>query len=232
MGFLSFVLPPAIGAAGVVKLITSQGSQAESLKVGISVLAVVSAGSYFICRKYASSQHSATADDNPEKKAATTDDGAATATKRTDLESIRAEQRSIQTQIQCAVVFSASFLATALSGTSLPASLAPSSPSPGHRLLVSAQSLALAGLVLPAAIVNVGLRRYPDPARSAAVTDGAAADGAMWIPLSFLQNSLEQLLLHVLASLGTKYSQLSESHISKTVIYSYNFGLYHFEACN
>ena len=208
MGFLSFVLPPAIGAAGVVKLITSQGSQAESLKVGISVLAVVSAGSYFICRKYASSQHAPTADDHPEKKASTTDDGAAT--KRTDLESIRAEQRSIQTQIQCAVVFSASFLATALSGTSLPASLAPSSPSPGHRLLVSAQSLALAGLVLPAAIVNVGLRRYPDPARSAAVTDGAAADSAMRIPLSFLQNSLEQLLLHVLASLGTKYNQLSK----------------------
>ena len=60
----------------------------------------------------------------------------------------------------------------------------------------------MAGLVISAAVINVGKRRYPDPKKSTAVTDGATADEEMRIPLSFLQNTLEQLILHVLASLG------------------------------
>ena len=55
---------------------------------------------------------------------------------------------------------------------------------------------------MSAAVLNVGKRRYPDPKKSIAITDGAAADESMRIPLSFLQNTLEQLLLHVLASIG------------------------------
>ena len=60
----------------------------------------------------------------------------------------------------------------------------------------------MAGLVISAAVINVGKRRYPDPNKSTAVTDGVTADEEMRIPLSFLQNTLEQLILHVLASLG------------------------------
>ena len=73
---------------------------------------------------------------------------------------------------------------------------------PALRLALSARSLSMAGLVISAAVINVGKRRYPQPNKSTAVTDGAAADEEMRIPLSFLQNTLEQLLLHALASLG------------------------------
>eukprot|EP00656_Telonema_subtile_P043856 TRINITY_DN50154_c0_g1_i2.p1 TRINITY_DN50154_c0_g1~~TRINITY_DN50154_c0_g1_i2.p1 ORF type:complete len:156 (+),score=22.59 TRINITY_DN50154_c0_g1_i2:95-562(+) len=62
-------------------------------------------------------------------------------------------------------------------------------------------------LCLPAvsvllAIVNVGARRYPDANRAASVTDGGASDGNLRLPLSFLNNTLEQFVLHVACQCG------------------------------
>ena len=190
MDILKFILPPAIGSLGVAKLIASQTSSLGSLQIGIGCLASIATASYYICKKYAPKQHTKateTASDNQE--------GA----ERTDLEDIYEEQRSIKTQIQCASLFSATFMLTAYHSFSIPTSLIETT---GLKLALSARCASFAGLVLSAAIINVGMRRYPDPKKSTAVTDGAAGDASMRIPMSFLQNTLEQLVLHLLASIG------------------------------
>ena len=88
-------------------------------------------------------------------------------------------------------------------------------------MALSARSLSIAGLVVSAAVINVGKRRYPDPKKSTAVTDGVTADEEMRIPLSFLQNTLEQLILHVLASLGLASTlPLEAMQVCMSVIHS------------
>ena len=183
MDYLKFFGPPAIGAVSAAKFIISRASQEESLGVGLGCLAIFATSSYFICSKYSSAKHTKKGDDE----------------ERSDLEDILKEQRSIKYQIQCASVCSATFLSTVYASFSLPSSMV---ATPGLRLALSARCLSLPGLVLAAAVINVGLRRYPDPKRSTAVTDGAEADSSMRIPLSFLQNTLEQLVIHILASIG------------------------------
>ena len=86
----------------------------------------------------------------------------------------------------------------------------------------------MAGLVISVGVINVGKRRYPDPKKSTTVTDGATADEEMRIPLSFLQNTLEQLILHVLASLGLASTlpleamQVIHSEIRGPIIYFFD----------
>ena len=81
-------------------------------------MAVVAAGSYYICTKSAPSQHEESKEKN--KNAEDEDDTSKT---RTDLEAIYQEQNSIKYQIQCAVVFSATFLSTAYASFSVPSDL-------------------------------------------------------------------------------------------------------------
>lgn len=190
MEYLKFILPPAIGSLGMAKLVTSQPSQKQSLQIGIGCLALIATSSYYICKKYSPKQHVKESKDTTEDQSDT---------ERTDIEAIKTEQKSIKVQIQCASIFSATFMSTAYASFSLPEALIETA---GLKLALSARCVSLAGLVLSAAIINVGMRRYPDPKKSTAVTDGAAADLSMRIPLSFLQNTLEQLMLHLLASIG------------------------------
>ena len=187
MDILKFILPPAIGSIGIFKLITSQPSQKQSLQIGIGCLAIIATGSYYICKKFAPPKHAKDSGDDENKA------------ERTDIEFIEREQKSIKSQIQCASLFSATFMSTAYASFSLPMSLIETT---GLKLALSARCASLAGLVLSAAIINVGMRRYPDPKKSTAVTDGAVGDQSMRIPMSFLQNTLEQLMLHLLASIG------------------------------
>ena len=190
MDILAFVLPPALGSLGVVKLITSQDSQKLSLRIGFGCLAAIATTSYYICKKYAPKQHIAESKETS-KDASTAD--------RVDIDAIETEQISIKRQIQCASVFSATFMVTAYSSFSIPLALIETT---GLKLALSARCASMAGLVLSAAIINVGMRRYPDAKKSTAVTDGAIGDKSMRIPMSFLQNTLEQLMLHLLASIG------------------------------
>ena len=84
----------------------------------VACLAIVSAGSYYICSKSAPSQHHKKSED--EKKEKPEEDNDSTSKARTDLEEIYQEQKSIKYQIQCAVVFSATFLSTAYASFSIP----------------------------------------------------------------------------------------------------------------
>ena len=190
MDVLAFILPPAIGSISLVKLITIQTSQKCSLQVGVGCLVAVATISYHICKKYAPKQHEETSKE-------TTDEPSPA--DRTDMKEIETEQLSIKRQIQCASIFSATFMATAYASFSLPLALIETT---GLKLALSARCASMAGLVLSAAIINVGMRRYPDAKKSTAVTDGAIGDKSMRIPMSFLQNTLEQLMLHLLASIG------------------------------
>ena len=83
-------------------------------------MAIVSAGSYYICSKSAPSQHHKKSEDEKKKNSDVDDDTSET---RTDLEEIHQEQKSIKYQIQCAVVFSATFLSTAYASFSIPSNL-------------------------------------------------------------------------------------------------------------
>ena len=80
-------------------------------------MAIVSAGSYYICSKSAPSQHHKKSEDEKKEKPEEDNDTSKT---RTDLEEIHQEQKSIKYQIQCAVVFSATFLSTAYASFSIP----------------------------------------------------------------------------------------------------------------
>eukprot|EP00009_Paramoeba_aestuarina_P008641 CAMPEP_0201519764 /NCGR_PEP_ID=MMETSP0161_2-20130828/10236_1 /ASSEMBLY_ACC=CAM_ASM_000251 /TAXON_ID=180227 /ORGANISM="Neoparamoeba aestuarina, Strain SoJaBio B1-5/56/2" /LENGTH=276 /DNA_ID=CAMNT_0047917907 /DNA_START=168 /DNA_END=1001 /DNA_ORIENTATION=- len=130
-------------------------------------------------------------------------------------EVIRAEQRSIQGQIQSAVM-----VIIAAAGVSAMICRGLNIPAPPeccfhdelvNKLALGCRWLALSAFTLFFAVVNVGSQRYPSVNTPSQVTDGGKE--AKWegeeylrISLSFLSNTSEQLLIHVLCVLSLSAS--------------------------
>eukprot|EP01080_Neovahlkampfia_damariscottae_P003980 gene3980-7236_t len=125
---------------------------------------------------------------------------------RNDFDIIEQEQVSIRRQIQSAVVFIVNFVIFCMNHNLFQNVIASSMDkelSNGKRIALALKWLCLPVLTYILAIVNVGLLRYPDKNRSKEVTNGVKTnDEEIRIPLSFLSNTSEQILVHIVVILA------------------------------
>jgi len=119
---------------------------------------------------------------------------------------VHIEQEAIHRQIQCGMMSVVSMMGVAAvlcrSSSGSFSSIPLFSLLDSDRALLAFRSLSLSVFPLLWAVVNVGSRRYPDEKRSQEVTDGKGGDETMRIPMSFLQNTTEQFIIHSAAQMG------------------------------
>ena len=195
-GVAQFVLPPLVSglcvAAFLTRFVPRQFAKRQQRWIGLAMTSGIALCVIAVCVQTAPEPRA------DEEKASV---AVAGGTRRTDLADIEREQRSIQNQLWAASQLVVSYFSTVL--IAFPLQRDEDAPdATAARLLLSARSLSGPCLLLGAAIVHVGSLRYPTPHKTKAVTDGAGEDEEMRIPRSYLQNTLEQLMLHSLASLA------------------------------
>ena len=75
-------------------------------------------------------------------------------------------------------------------------------PIEGEPFNLAAKWLILPAAVLLFAVINVAARRAPKPGNPRDIIEGGKTDPALQLPINFLSNTLEQLMLHVICQMG------------------------------
>jgi uncharacterized membrane protein YecN with MAPEG domain len=201
---MQFLLPLAklsAATAGTYLAIRAQPTESRKLIVGGALMAATAFAAYW---------QSNDADDNNEKNENENEN------ENQHQARVERERNSIARQGLLGLIFASTAAITAVLKQSGVAPTNNSNSDIAQRLALSIKCIAAPALVLAVAVQVVGSLRYPTENRSRALSYGGD-DPAIRLPRSFLQNTLEQFVLHAAASLALSVALPQRCHVDTLV---------------